>query len=115
MTDDTKKTADELLDFLCWLWATDGERFYPPDGTAESCIEHFEKEAERNPDIEVTERSRGEEHGYHAAMYWTAVERFSYLNRMGFEPKKRAEREIERSREDGLELEDIDWGWIDDA
>jgi len=105
MTDD--RSPDEILDWLCWVWATEAERFYPPEESAEECIEQWDVD-------DVDERSRGEEYGYHTAMFWTAQTRFEDLRTFGLNPKERAKREIERSREQGFELEDIDWSWLGD-
>lgn len=99
------RTADEMLDWLCWVLATEGERFYPPDETAEECIDTQGLE---------DDFQKGAEYGQHVRAFSTAQERFRDLERHGFNPRERAEREIERAREDGLELEDIDWGWYDD-
>lgn len=102
MTDEDL-TPDELLDWLCWAWATDGERFYPPDETAHECVEAVEK----NGDGEA----HAWEEGYHSRADTEAVERFDDLEARGFDPVKGAERHIEEARDRGLDLSDIDWEW----
>lgn len=111
LEEEQRTTPDELLDWLCWCFAMDGERFYPPDETAEECLEAFEG---NDGDFDVDERRRGVEHGQHSRAYMTAVMFFEDLENWGYDPKARAEREIETSKDDGLELPDIDWEWYDD-
>jgi len=37
--------SDDFIQWLCWMWAQDGERFYPPDETAEECTENLTDES----------------------------------------------------------------------
>lgn len=110
--EDRDRTPDELLDWLCWMWALDGERFFPPDETAEECMVAVAETYEGQSD-EDRIKAKGWEHGQHARAWTEAVERFHDLEARGFDPKARAEREIARAREDGLDLQDIDWEWWD--
>lgn len=97
--------ADEMLDWLCWVWATDGERFYPPDETAKECVEAVEKEGDSE--------ALAWEEGYHSRAYVDAVERFDDLETRGFDPKARAERHIREARDRDLDLPAIDWSWLE--
>lgn len=97
---------DELVDWLCWVWATDGERFYPPDETADEC-----SAAIAHPDDEPLAWERG----YHARAYGEAVERFADLEASGVDPVERAERYIEAARARGLDLPSIEWRWLEAA
>ena len=103
MSDEQNPDAEDVLDWLCWMWATDGERFYPPDETAEACVEG------------VDEAGDGEklawEEGYHSRAYIEAVDRFEALEARGVDPVGRAERHIEDAQERDLDLPDIDWSW----
>lgn len=109
--EDADRSVDELLDWLCWMWATDAERFHPANETADECmVAHYgEDEEEWDP------RIHGLERGQHGRAVSTAVERFKALEQRGFDPKARAQREIERSRKEGVELDDIDWTWYDES
>ena len=98
------ETPDELLDWLCWMWALDGDRFYPPKETAAECAEHNKG---------ADETGLAWEEGYHARAYSEAVERFDDLEVRGFDPRKRTERYIERAEERGDNLDPIDWEWLD--
>lgn len=96
-------TPQELVDWLCWSWATTGERFYPPDETAHQCV----------ADVDTSDKSEALawEAGYHSRAYTEAVERFDDLQARGFDPVTRAERHIDEARNEGLDLPDIDWEW----
>lgn len=107
--EDTTCSTDEFLDWYCWCVATTGERFYPPSETADECIEWCRDE----DDAEVTEYSEGVEHGQHGRAYGDAVEFFTDMKYRGFDPVMRAEREIERARNDDLDLPDMDWEWLE--
>jgi len=104
--ENTDKTPNELLDWLCWVWATDGEQFYPPDETATECFESLET---TNSDALAYEE------GYHARAYTQAVDRYHNLQKKGFNPKARAERHIHEAQENGLDLDDIDWAWLENS
>jgi len=108
MTQDTEGTdAEEMLDWLCWNWAKDGERFYPPKETAKECVENIE------PADEV--EGIAFEEGYHVRAYIEVVQRFEDLETRGFDPEERAKRHIRESRQRGLDLSDIDWSWWKDS
>lgn len=101
--EDPERTPDEMLDWVCWELATDGERFYPPDETAEECIDA----------LGITDESdRGWERGQHLAKYSKARTLFKMLDGMGFDPKARAQREAENTP-DGVDLPPIDWAWLE--
>jgi len=100
-------SLSELLDWLCWSWATTGERFYPPDETAKECVESI--------DSDDGSGERAWEEGYHSYAYNEAVDRFNDLKSAGYDPVRRAERHIEEARKDDLDLPDIDWEWWEAA
>ena len=102
MTDESQG-VDDLMNWLCWCWATDGERFYPPDETAHECIENIEKADD--------ETAQAWEEGYHSRAYTEAVERFENLKARGFDPVERTEKHLEQACDRGLDLQDIDWEW----
>ena len=95
--------VDDLINWLCWCWATDGERFYPPDGTAQECLENIEKAND--------ETAQAWEKGYHARAYTEAMERFEDLKARGFDPVGRTEKRLEQVRDRGLNIQDIDCEW----
>lgn len=101
----TDQKANELLDWLSCIWATDGERFYPPDETAQECAEAVEKGDD--------DETLAFEEGYHSRAYTEAVGRFDDLQRRGFDPVERTERHITDARTQGLDLPDIDWTWLE--
>ena len=112
MNEDPTKGADEMLDWLCWCFADSAERFYPPDETAEECIEELPDDKYEEGSIEEAE-ARGWERGEHTRAVLEADSFYRKLERCGYDPKARAEREIKRAREQGLNLPDIDWSWWD--
>jgi len=105
--DESDQNPGELLDWLCWSWATDGERFYPPDETAKECAEAVEKSGDK--------QALAWEEGYHSRAYTEAVERFDDLETRGFDPVERTERHIDDARSRGLDLSEIDWTWLEAA
>lgn len=110
MESENPTTSDsEMLDWLCWRFAVDAERFFPPDETAQECVEQFDYE---DGSLEKAE-AVGWEKGQHSRAWTEAVEFFHDLEMRGHDPKERAEREIERSREDDLDLPEIDWSWYE--
>lgn len=111
-------SADEFLDWLCWMFATEGERFYPPKETAWECVEAlmgtFEDTYEDDTELmlKVLESYHWEE-GQHGRAWMTATMFFDDAYRWGFDPVMRTERHIEEAREDGLDdLPDVDWEWL---
>lgn len=125
-------TNDELLDRLCWLHASDAERFFPPDETADECIEHFEEAMEEGitsetqtfdgdeyvsydneAKIRVTDKSRGSEYGAHGRALNNAVRFFKELENAGLDPKARAERYNKESIPEDEEVPDLDWTWYE--
>lgn len=85
MTDECRD-MDDLLNWLCWSWATDGERFYPPDETVHECVKNIEKADD--------ETAQAWEEGYHARAYADAVERFEDLEARGFDPVERTKKHV---------------------
>lgn len=101
---------DELLDWACWYFATQAENFYPPRETAQRCIDSFE-DSDR---LDVDERTRGIEFGQHQRAVDEVVSFYETLERYGYNPRQRAEREIERCRNKGWDIPSVDWTWYDD-
>lgn len=110
--EDTTVDADGMLDWLCWAWAMDGERFYPPDETASECTDALMEERDSDDRQSIYEQEFAE----HCRAYTEAVEKFNDLQCRGFDPIARAERHIEEARANGLEgLPDIDWEWAEES
>lgn len=107
---DRDRSPDELLDWLCWENAMTAERFYPPDETAAQCI--GDVESDENP---VSDREIGSEEGYHRASWLSAVAFFEDLERLGYDPRARTEREIENAADRGLDISTPDWTWYDET
>jgi hypothetical protein len=103
MSDEQDPSAEDVLDWLCWVWASDGDRFYPPGETAQGCVEGLDEAG--------NEKKLAREEGYHIRAYVGAVDRFEALEARGFDPVARAERHIEDAQERELDLPDIDWSW----
>jgi len=106
--DDTDRSVEELLDWLCWKMAMDGEDNYPPEKRARECCNAHKEERD------VDDHFLGVEEGWHSRAYTQAVQFFEIMERRGFDPRSRAAREIQRFNEehDG-ELEPIDWDWYE--
>lgn len=111
--DKPDNTADEFLNWLCWMWAQDGERFYPPKRTAEQCVENIFDEVE--PDSAEYKEALSWEVGQHSRAYTEAVSKFRDAHHWGFNPMERAAREHRdlMKRADG-EVDPIDWSWLGD-
>lgn len=96
-------SPDELVTFMCWFMATQGERFFEPDETAKECIDSLDLE---------DEVLQGIEHGKHQRAWLDAVEFFEQLEAYGYDPKYRANYYIEAASDD---LPAIDWRWWGEA
>lgn len=94
--------SENELDRFCWLLVSWRNRFAPPDETADECIEHFENSD--NEDIEVTENTRGQEHGYHEASFVVTDEIMEQLYAYGINVMGRANRYVKINREHDMEL-----------
>jgi len=94
--------TDRELDRMCWLMVSWRNRFAPPDDTADECIEHFEESDDEN--IEVTERTRGHEHGYHAGMFIAFNEMMEQFYGYGINVMGRANRYTKVNREHDMEF-----------
>lgn len=105
MNENTDRTVDEMLDWLCWDMADTAARFYPPQETRDACVEALD-----DPDDETIAM----EYGQHLRALQDAAAFYDDLERFGFDPKARAERERQRAAdEDDLELPEIDWEWYE--
>ena len=98
------KLNDRELDRLCWLIVGTRNRFYPPDETAEVCIKNDEDDAEDNDMFEVTERSRGEEYGYHRGIFTSRNMLMEQLYGYGINVLGRANRYTKANRDYGMEF-----------
>jgi hypothetical protein len=114
MNEDPTIPTEQLLDFLCWDFAMTAERFWPPDETAHGCIDALPDSTYEEDSLEEAE-ALGWERGQHTRSLNEATEFFYQLEQRGFDPRSRAQREIERSREDGVDLPDIDWTWYEES
>lgn len=63
------KDDREMLEWLCWRFAIQGERFYPPEETAEECMDIFEDMYEGEDLVYHT----GVERGQHARAWTDAM------------------------------------------
>lgn len=104
-------TADEFLDQLCWMWARDGERFYPPEQTARECMEG----AEIDVGTPEWNQAFNREYGEHSRAYIEATMKFEDALHWGFDPIERAAREhrdlMERAT---VKIDPIDWSFLGD-
>ena len=120
---DRSRSPDELLNWLCWSRALDGETFYPPKESVDNCMrevrgqyDFYEGDLEENlQELMRWNRNYGKEEGSHLRALDNAIEFFDDLHRRGYDPVARAEQEIEDAREDDLDLPPIDWGWLEDS
>lgn len=115
--EDTDKSADEMLDWFCWSYATLGERFYPPEETAAECVEALsENHLGSGETDEMTvwkyHGAYNYEEGQHYRVLLEANEFYRDMETFGFDPKGRAKREVHRARENGLDnvaMPSFDW------
>lgn len=96
------KLTEREMDRYCWLLVSWRNRFYPPDETAEECIETFEDE--EDDDVLPTEYTRGHEHGYHDGMYIAFNEMMEQLYIYGINVMARANRYTKVHRDAGTPL-----------
>jgi hypothetical protein len=107
-TDDSGNEYKEVLEWVCWCNALKGEGFYPPDETAKELIKEIEDSG-----CEIDEKKRAKREMLHDVSYFDAVDFFKDLQHKGFNPVEMAENEIRRARQEGLDLSDIDWEWLE--
>lgn len=107
MTQDDRET----LEYLCWHFAASAEMFWPFDETVHNCMDAVIENYEGRTFAEFAE-GYGWERGQHIRAVDEACSLFEQLHGRGYDPVQMAKKEIERSRNDGLELEDIDWDWL---
>lgn len=105
-------TPDEFLDWLCWSIATTGDRFFPPEETAKECMDALYDGSEPISDAELTYR-KGVEVGQHSRAWSEAIDMYEQMDARGFDPIERAERYVRQAREDGHDLPEIDWSWLE--
>lgn len=111
--------ADKFLNWLCWTWAQDGERFYPPDETAEECIEAVRDGYEEEYSgfllsFELTKAFSWEE-GQHARAYDEARFKFKDAENWGFDPVERAARyHYNEVWTEDNNVEKMDWEWYNE-
>jgi hypothetical protein len=100
LDEDADRTVDEMLDWLCWDVADTAARFYPPQESTQECVDAM--------DVERDSMAGEYEYGTHMRALQDAVAIFDDLQRFGFDPKGRAQREVARN-----DLPEIDWEWYD--
>lgn len=107
LNEDPERTADEMLDWLCWSFYYTGERFFPPEETAEECIEAAKEDGRW--DEEEHEYREGMEYGKHGRAWSESVEFYDQMVSRGFDPVRRTHRHIEESELDLPEADDWEW------
>lgn len=99
---------EEAMDRLCWLLVSTRNRFYPPDETAEECIESMVEDANspEKPDCysEPDPRTCGNEHGYHNGMFVSRNMFMEQLYGYGINVLGRANRYTYLNRKHGMEF-----------
>jgi hypothetical protein len=111
------RDIDDLVQWLCWMWAEDGERFYPPTETAWECVEHQMEQYEDKYDDDTMLalaliRAYEWEYGQHSRACSEAHAKFSDLESWGFDPVELAAREHRDLMEQANgEVEPLDWSW----
>lgn len=113
MSDDNPD-PDEFVSWLCWMWAQDGERFYPPDETAMECLEALSDDDTNAIEHDVMYER---EYAEHCRAYTEAVSKFRDASMWGFDPIERAAREhrdLLNRAEHAEEIGPIDWTWLGD-
>jgi len=112
--------SEDFLNWLCWMWAQDGERFYPPEETAVECVDAVRDEYEENYSGYMLTTKLAQayqwEVGQHSRAYTEAVTRFRDCARRDFAPIERAAREqhdLRKKADDDYDKQ-IDWSWLKD-
>lgn len=99
-------SADDMLNKLCWMKATSGERFYPPKETAMECTESL-IDGMDSPSISEQSRILYREVGEHNRAWTEAVDFFEALDTYGFDPVYRAEYYADQH-----DCSEPDWEWL---
>lgn len=94
--------ADEFLTWYCWERAVTAAGFYPPEESAENCLEQFE---------EWDEKDKIAEEATHHRALTECWEFFSSAEARGIDPKARADQYVAKRQEEGVDLPEIDWTW----
>jgi hypothetical protein len=109
--------ADEFLDWLCWELAHSGERFYPPEETAQECVqsvEHLYEEKYEGDELDLQLAGAFEwEKGQHSRALMEAREKFESAEQRGLNPVERAAREHRELMKKSEGMEPLDWSWYE--
>ena len=110
--EEKSKSAEELVTWLCWRHAIQGRVNYPPLLRAAQCMGSV---SEQYDSTEGRIRALQHERGVHWEKYMDAVEFFEDMEKMGYDPKHRAEYEHHELQEQAEgELPELTWEWYDD-
>jgi hypothetical protein len=105
-------STDDFLNWLCWSWGMDGDQFYPPKETAQTCMDSLPDDLYNHG--EEYEHARGWEVGQHSRAVVEAQDKFRAAENHGIDPVERAareHRELMKRADDNLPP--IDWSWYD--
>lgn len=107
MNDDTDITLEpEKVRHLAWYLVDDRNRWFPPDETAEECIEGLEEET-YNGDMPESKKDR--EYGYHAGAFASAVDMIDFLGGLlGVTDRDESTELVERLAKEHIEESDLD-------
>lgn len=87
--------SERQLDQMCWKLVSSRNRFYPPDETANECVEALD-------DTDGTQQAK--EHGYHAGMFIAYDDAIDMLYLQGVNVLGRANRHTRIHRNAGNEF-----------
>lgn len=97
-------SESNFLDWLFWYTGSTGDRFYPPDETAEEYINEFD---------DSDDYAKGVEFGQHARAFNDAVDLFEDARAHGLNPVERAQRYERENEVAGNDR--VDWEWLEDS
>lgn len=111
MNEDT----DDFVDWLCWMWAQDLQRFTPPDETALDCVKNATQHRERDYMLPAVDDFLAYEWelAQHQRAANEAKMKLDDAKQWGMNPIERAEREHSALQERASsEIDDLDWEYL---
>lgn len=106
---DEKKEPQEVLEKIALDLALTAQNFFPPKETAENCMHGDE---EYYGSVERYNYVLGVENGEHSRAVTEASFVYEKMYEAGYDPVELAENELQRTRDEGLDLDDVDWSWL---
>lgn len=117
MTDDSphparpqpEQSIEDLLDWLCYIYADQGEKIHPPDETAREYVESSGA-ADYFTDTEVSGIVASKTTD-HQGILWESQAFFKHLEDFGYSPEERARRYARRCNVAGDDMDTPTFEW----